>query len=136
MKSRKEDRESKENKHTLHGSNATHLEHQPAHHLVVQARPVLVREGLVLVVQVGQIQHDGAGLEDAQIPILERRDASVGVDVEEPLLLLLVGRDVDGARLVRQAELLEHDGRLEPVGRAERVVGQLVVWRRRHVGGR
>ena len=70
-----------------------------------------------------QIEHDGSGLEDAEVPVLERRDAPVRVDLQEPVFLLGVRADVDCDGLVRDAELLEDDGGFEAVGRAEGVVG-------------
>lgn len=59
---------------------------------------------MVLVIPVHEILQDRAALKDAERRavgpgVRDGGDAAVGVDVEEPLLLLLVLAQVDGADL-------------------------------------
>jgi hypothetical protein len=107
-----------------------------------------------LVVVIGQVQHNCSGLEDAKIAIFEGRDATIRIDVEEPLLLrdvnarlwleqlskdvvnsylLSVLGDVDLLNLVLQAKFLKHDGWLESIGSSEGVVAigcSVLSWRK------
>ena len=57
--------------------------------------------------------------------VCQSRNAAVRVDGEEPGLLLDVGRDVQVLRLVGEAELLERDGDLDPVGGCVGVEGDV-----------
>jgi hypothetical protein len=61
-----------------------------AYHLIVLIRAGLIGKALLLVIHIREIQHDGPGLENAQISILQRRNPSVRVDFDEPWLFLLV----------------------------------------------
>jgi hypothetical protein len=111
----------------VHWANPTNLEHEPAHHLPVLRRAVLVRVLLLLVVVVRQVQHNRARLKDSHFPVLQCWDFPIRVDREEPVLFLRVLADVYRLALVLQAELFELDGGLRTVGRAESVVDQVVV---------
>lgn len=104
-------------KHPLQGDVAVQL--------VGKAKSVL------LVEELEQVQQLGRGLDDRERRVLgvvdQRRDAAVRVEAQEPLLLLLVGHDVDQhrgpvdrRRAVGVGELLEHDLRGLSVGRVLR----------------
>ena len=83
---------------------------------------------MILVVVVGQVQHNRTRLKDTHVTVLQGWDTAIGVDVEEPLLLLGVFGDVNPLRLVLKAELMQRDCWLETIGRAEGVVGEVVEW--------
>lgn len=113
----------------LHRTESTHLPHQPGHDLVILTAATRVVELALLVVVVGQIEHDGASFKDTHVAIFEGRDAPVGIDGEEPVFLLGVFGDIDRFLLVVEAELLQDDVWLQAIGRAESVVGEIVEWR-------
>lgn len=63
-----------------------------------------IRNLVVLIVPVDKILQDGATFPDLEVVatlvcVDDGRDAAVGVDVEEPLLLLLVFEELDCAYL-------------------------------------
>lgn len=102
----------------------------PADHLPVLPRPIWVRDLVILVIPGDEVLQDGATLKDADgLPVLggvgDGRDAAVGVDLEEPGLLLLVVLEADGAHLVLEVELLEEDGDLDPVRGVDSVEGDV-----------
>lgn len=109
---------------SLVGSAATVPEEQPLQDLVLLER-VREAELVLLVVELEQVQQLSRRLDDGERRALavvdQGRDAPVRVQAQEPLLLLLVGRDVDERRAPRQpvgvGELLEQDLR------------RLAVWR-------
>lgn len=77
---------------------------------------------MVLVVLLDQVLLDAPGLEEVdglavREGVRQGGDTAVGVDGQEPGLLLRVLADVDVGHLVGEAELLERDGDLETVGR-------------------
>lgn len=99
-------------------------------------------EDVVLVEELFQVQHLRRRLDDGERGGLgvvhQGRDATVGVEPEEPLLFLFVGHDVDQGRApfgaVDVVELLQHDLRRLPVGG---VLGDEVqTFGRRHLLGR
>lgn len=59
-----------------------------------------VVELALLVVVIGQVEHDGTSFEDALIAVFESGNAAIGVNGKEPVLLLGVFRDVDLLGLV------------------------------------
>lgn len=66
-----------------------------------------------LVVVLGQVQEDGAGLEDgerAACVVDDGGDAAVGIDFAKGGGFLLVGAEVNGRGGVGDAELFEEDG--------------------------
>ncbi len=87
-----------------HRTDAAHLEHQPLQH--ARAPPGVLRHqpaGLL-----GEVDEDRARLEDREVALVvvdDRRDATVGVDGEEPGLLLLVGGQVEHAQQIDHAIL-------------------------------
>ena len=67
------------------------------------------------VVFLHQVPHDGTGLKHAQsttVVIDNSRNSSIGIDLQEPVLLLFVGADVYALNFVVQAQLLQDDVRL------------------------
>lgn len=103
---------------------------------------VLEPERVILVKHLHQVQHLGRGLDDRERRGLgvvdERRDPTVRVETQEPLLFLHVGRDVDqrGAPFgaVGIVQLLEHDLCGLAVGRVLREEVQALGLG--HLGGR
>lgn len=77
---------------------------------------------LDIVVLLDEVLQNTPGLEEADLlpvageGICQGGDAAVGVDFEEPGLLLGVLRDVDLVDFVGEAELLEGDGDFDSVG--------------------
>ncbi len=123
----------------LHRAQAGVLEEEPVGHLVVFTRARGKADTVVTVVLLDQILEDAAGLEDADRLAVgegvgDGRDAPVRVDLEEPRLLLSVGRDVDVLNLVGQAELLERHRDLDPVGCGVRVESDVGPFGFRHGG--
>jgi len=53
--------------------------------------------------------------EVASIPIHDRGDAAVGIDLEVPVLLLLELAEADGIHVIGKPDLLEHDGGLPAI---------------------
>jgi hypothetical protein len=103
---------------------------------------------VVLVVAADEVLEHGAALKDADLLAVGQlvrkcRDAAIGVDLEEPVLLLLIVLHVDltdlshafslrlsalysrleraAPHLVLEAQLLEEDGDLDAIGRVDRV---------------
>lgn len=81
---------------------ATH----PARHLPVLLRPTRIRNLEITIVPVHKILQNGSTLPDFQLGAVtllvdEGRDTAVGVDIEEPLLLLLVFEEFDWADLCK-----------------------------------
>lgn len=80
---------------------------------------------MVLVIDIDEVLQLGRGLEDREGRVLavinKDRNAAVGVQAQEPLLLLLVGGNVNQCRVpgcaVGVSELLEQNLRRLPVGR-------------------
>jgi hypothetical protein len=73
----------------LHGSDAGVLEVQPADCLVVFAGAPGIGDFVVLVVLLGQIGEDAAGLKEPDLlavgeGISQGRDTAIGIDFEEP----------------------------------------------------
>src|SRR5271163_492055 len=87
---------------TLHWTNSAHLKHQPAEHFIVQWCSMLVCNLLRCIVVVGQVQHNGTRLENSHIPILERWDSAIGIDLQKPIFFLGILGDVDGHHFVMQ----------------------------------
>lgn len=114
----------------LHGAQAAHLPHDlrrlavcerkreggwagtyPVVHLPVLARAARVRHLVLGVVAVDQVLQDGSALEDADgLAVREGvgngRDAAVGVDLEEPRLLLTVNTGTAPPRLNPRGRVL------------------------------
>lgn len=97
----------------LHRPQPRVLEERPVHHLVVLARaPRETDLVLLLVVLVDQVLENAPGLEQPDLlpvggeRVGQGRNAPVRIDLQEPGLLLHVGRDVEVFDLVRQPELL------------------------------
>src|SRR5262249_29227016 len=90
-----------------------HLPHQPFGDAV--ALELVGRQELAGLL--GEIEQDRARLHQAEIVVAidDRRDAVVRADLEELGLELLVLADVDRVGLVRDADLLQHDGGLAAV---------------------
>lgn len=89
-----------------------------------------IRNLVVLVVAVNEILQNSTALKDADLLavgelVSEGGDATVGVDLEEPGLLLLILHHLDGVDLVVKAELLEKDGGFDAIGRADGVEGDV-----------
>ncbi|CFM29709.1 Uncharacterised protein [Bordetella pertussis] len=102
-----------------HGAQSAHLPEQPLQHVGAPAQV----GGDELAGLLGQVQQDGAGLEqrDRRAAIGRRliddgRDAVVGRDGQEFRLELLALADVDGVYAVRQAGLFEKERDLVAVG--------------------
>ena len=88
----------------LHGAQTAHLPEEPALGLVVLLAALRVRDLVVFIVALDKVLHDGARLEQrdgrAVLELVgQSRDAAVGVDLEEPWLLLDVFGDVDSGYL-------------------------------------
>ncbi len=96
-----------------HRPDAADLEKQPFER--VDAR--LAALGEELAVLLGEVNQDGARLEDGEVVVTERRDFSVRVDGEVGGAVLLAFEDVHPLGLVVEAELLEQDDGLDAVGR-------------------
>lgn len=106
---------------TLHRAQAGVLPEQPIVHLVLLAATLGETDLVLGIILLGQVGEDATPFEQANLLaigecIRQCGDPAVGVDFEKPGLLLSVGRDVDVFGLVRDAELLEGDGDLDPVG--------------------
>lgn len=91
----------------------------PAVHFIVLARAPGVRDLVFRVVAFHKVLHDGAALEEAdgravREDIGQCGDAAVGVNFEEPGLLLLILAEVDGGDLTYPGVLdwifLSHGG--------------------------
>ena len=101
-----------------HWADSAHLKHQPLQDRVVV--PLAVRKKL-LTVSVGEIDHDGAGLEDRNrratraVRVRHGGDFAVGTDPEEIRRKLLALPDMDGKHPVRQGKFLEEDADLVAV---------------------
>ena len=90
----------------LHRANTGVLEKDPRVHIVVLAGPAGVREFVGWVVAVDKILQDGTGFKNVDggavgESICDSGNPPVGVDGEEPWLLLRVFGDVDGDGFVR-----------------------------------
>jgi hypothetical protein len=89
---------------------------------------VLETELVLLVVELQQVQQLGGRLDDGEgrrLRVVDQHgDAAVGVQAQEPLLLLLVGHDVDERgrplRAVAVGQFLQEDLRRLAVGRVLR----------------
>ena len=82
----------------------------PACHLPVLFGPTRIRDLVVPIVPVHEILQDGTAFPDFELLVVLVRvddgwDATVGVDVEIPLLFLLMFKELDWAYL--QAELCQ-----------------------------
>ena len=96
---------------TLHRSNASVLVEQPVVGLVVLASPLGVRDFVLCVVTLNEILHDAARLEQVDGLAIgelvgQSRNAAVGVDGKEPVLLLSVLADIDLLNLVGKTTIL------------------------------
>lgn len=69
---------------THHRAQTTHLPHDPVHLLNVLGRPRRITEFALRVVLLGQVEQDGATLENTLLAVCHGRDAAVGVDLQEP----------------------------------------------------
>jgi hypothetical protein len=87
-----------------HWADAAHLKHQPLQDRIVVS--LAVRKEL-LTVSIGEIDHDGAGLEDRNrravgaVRVRYGGDFAVGADAEKILRKLLALPDMDGNDPVR-----------------------------------
>lgn len=93
----------------LHGAEAALHPDQPFDHFPVLVGIVGVVQLVLRVVSLTEVEHEGTGFEDALFPRLaigcrglvdDGRDASVGVDAEEPAFFLHVLADLDVLGLV------------------------------------
>ena len=83
-----------------HTDQGTYSEEDPLQHLAVAVGILLLveRELVVLVVVLLEVEQDRGGLEDGEVvarAVNERRDAAVGVQLDEPRLLLRVLAKID-----------------------------------------
>ncbi|TLD10659.1 hypothetical protein PgNI_05816 [Pyricularia grisea] len=122
---------------TLHGTKAAHLPVEPVLDLVVLSGTVGVRHLVLRVITVHEVLHDGGALKQVDGLAIGKSvgqcwDATVGVDVKKPLLLLHVLHDVDLGHLVLKAQLLKQDRHLDAIGRTSGV--QVNVGFDTHVG--
>lgn len=66
------------------------------------------RELVVLVVAINEVLQNSTALKDANLLAVQRicegGDAAIGVDLQEPLLLLLILSHLDGVHLRRKLE--------------------------------
>ena len=135
-----------------------HLPTYPASRLPVLFGPMRIRDLVVHIVPIHQILQDGTAFPDLEpltdlVGVDEGWDSTVGVDVEVPLLLLLVFKKFDwaylyaklcqsflfffvskrglaavmGSCVVLQAQFLEGDGDLERIGGALAIERNLVL---------
>jgi hypothetical protein len=106
-----------------HRADRGHLEEHPGQGLVALGRIL----GQELAGLLRQIDQDRAGLEQAErlsaraVRIDDGGDLAVGVQRQEFRRPGLVLADVDRMRLIRQADLLQHDRHLDPVRRGQAV---------------
>ena len=96
---------------TLHRSKAGVLVKQPIVHLVVLASPLGVRDLVLGVVTLNEILHDASRLEQVDGLAIgelvgQGRNAAIGVDGEEPVLLLRVLGNIDLLNLVGKTTAL------------------------------
>ena len=94
----------------LHGTDTSVQEEQPVIHLVVLACAWREADLEVLVISGYDVLHHAARLEEADLlavieGVCHGRNATVGVDLEEPWFLLCVLRDVDPVNIVWEAIL-------------------------------
>lgn len=93
------------------------------------SRALREREFVVFVIAINEVLQHGAALKDTDLLALEcvgkSRDATVGVDLEEPLFLLLILGHLDGVDLVLEVELLEQNGGLDAIGGVGGVEGDV-----------
>jgi hypothetical protein len=123
---------------TLHRPEARDLPHEPADTLPMILRPIGIRHFVIFIISSDQVLEDGTTLEYLDLTatfifVSNGRDATVGVDVKEPWLLLLMlaevqSDDLDGTLvmetclrlrifyLVLETQFLQGDGYFEPVG--------------------
>lgn len=84
---------------------------------------------MILVIAINKILQNGARLKNANLFTVESvghgGDAAVGVDLEEPRLLLLVLAHLDGVHLVIETKLLKQDGSLDAIGSTHGVEGDV-----------
>jgi hypothetical protein len=113
----------------LHRTKTTHLPHEPAGHLPMLSRALRERELVILVIAINEVLQHSTTLKDTNLLavecISESRDATVGVDLEEPLFLLLIFGHLDGVHLVLEVELLEQNGGLDAIGSVGGVEGDV-----------
>lgn len=74
---------------TLHGAQSAHLPHDPIHLLNVLGRAGRVAEFAFRVVLLRQVEQDGATLENTLRAVGHGRDATIGVDLQEPAAMPL-----------------------------------------------
>ena len=77
-------------------------------------------EAEVFVVLFGEVEQDGAGLEDGEVVAVvvdDGGDAAIRIDFEERFRLLFVFGEVNGGRGVGDAEFFEEDANFLTVGR-------------------
>lgn len=112
---------------TLIRRPTTMPEEQPLQRLIA-LQVILESKRVVLVGDLFQVQELRGALDDRERRrhgvVDEHGDAAVGVETQEPVLLLLVGADVDQRRrplgAVDVGELFQDDLRRLPVGRVLR----------------
>lgn len=105
----------------LHRPDSGVLKEEPVVSLVVFLRAADVADLVVFVVLVDQVLSDTAGLEHGDGPaavegVGNGGDAAIGVDLEEPRLLLRVFGYVEVDYFVRQAEEFKGDRDLDAIG--------------------
>jgi hypothetical protein len=104
-------------------TKASHLPHQPGHHLVVLSTAMRIGELVVGIVVVSKVEHDSASLKDTKTAIFQSRNSAIGVDGKEPVLLLSVLGDIDGLYFILEAKLLKNNSWFEAVRSAKCVIG-------------
>ena len=105
----------------------------PAQLLIILRRSRLVADLAVCVIFIGQVEQDGAAVEDTLLAVSQSGDLPVRVNLEEPsvelvsvadeirigmsstLFLLLAGLDGELLELVGETELLKNNGDLVPI---------------------
>ncbi len=106
-----------------HRADAAHLEHHPLDGLIARGR---IR-GQQLAGLLGQVQQDRAGFEQGErlaaraVRIEDGRNLVVRIQRQEFRRQLIVGVEPHQVRLIGEPDFLQHDRRLDAVGRRQRI---------------
>lgn len=84
----------------MHRSNTSILEEQPVVHVVPLAATLGVRDLVISIVTLDQVLHNASGFEQVDRLAIRKLvgegwNTAIGVDSEEPILLLCILADVD-----------------------------------------
>jgi len=111
----------------LHGTNSAVAKEDPLEHDALVVAPGREEEEAFGVVLANEVEKDSGGFKDAErlwlvFAVDENRDATVGIESDEPRLLLTVGGEIDPLDVVVYdvaiggLELFEQNGHLVSVG--------------------